>query len=94
VKIPRSETESSSQLEYSHERTRRVILWDERRDRQLMISKIIRGADVHPVVLEALSDLYSVKLCGQCSIAVVAADSQSDDVGIRVIRDLKAKDSR
>jgi DNA-binding NtrC family response regulator len=54
-----------------------------------MISQIIRDAGANPVILEALSDLSGVKLRRQCCVAVVAADSQSDDVCIRVIRDLK-----
>jgi two-component system response regulator PilR (NtrC family) len=88
---PRSESPEPFSAEYSYESTNRVLLWDERCDRRQKISEVIRDADANPVVLEALSELRDVKLCGQCCVAVVATDSRSDDVGIRVIQDLKVK---
>jgi two-component system response regulator PilR (NtrC family) len=90
VRIQRSESESQSHFEYSQKTPSRILLWNERGDRRQMIGEIIRDAGANSVVLEALSDLRGVKLCRQCFVAVVGADSQSDDVCIEVIRALKA----
>jgi DNA-binding NtrC family response regulator len=68
-----------------------VILWAETCDLRQKTSKIIRDAGAQPVPIEGLFDLSGVKSCGQCCVAVTVTGCQSDDVGIRVIRELKAK---
>jgi DNA-binding NtrC family response regulator len=69
----------------------RVILWGETCDLRQKTSKIIEDAHAQSVAVEGLFDLSSVKFCRQCCVAVAVTGSHSDDVGIRVIRELKAK---
>jgi two-component system, NtrC family, response regulator PilR len=69
----------------------RVILWGETCDLREKTSKIVRDADVQSIAVEGLFDLSGVKFCRQCCVAVAVTDSRLDDVGLRVIRELKAK---
>jgi DNA-binding NtrC family response regulator len=78
-------------LECLPRQTYRVVLWDESCDRRQMTSKIIRDAGAQPVVIETFSDLRDAGFSEQCCVAIVAADSQSEDVGVRLIRDLTAE---
>lgn len=48
--------------------------------------------DAQPSVIEELCDLECSKACGQSRVAVAVANSASDDVVIRVIQELKAKE--
>jgi DNA-binding NtrC family response regulator len=91
VKIRGSKTDDTSHFEPPHESTYRVVLWDASCDRRRVIIKVIKELGAEPVVLETLSDLQNAKLCEKCSVGVVASDYQSDDLGIRVVRDLKGK---
>jgi len=84
----RSDAESTG---FAPDPPSRVILWGETCDLRQKTSKIIEDAHAQSVAVEGLFDLHSVKFCRQCCVAVAVTGSQSDDVGIRVIRELKAK---
>ena len=88
----RPEVKDPSPLEHEQKRTHRVILWDRHHHRRQTICEIVRGADALPSVIEELCDLQSSEICRQSRVAVAVANSESDDVVIRVIQDLKTKE--
>lgn len=69
----------------------RVILWDEHRDRQREVGKIINNAGAQPVVIGDFSDLRLIEFSAKCFVAVVNTGAMAGGAGMQVIRDLKAK---
>jgi DNA-binding NtrC family response regulator len=94
VQDPDPEAGGFGRFDCSHENHCRVILWDERQNVWLKISKIISNAGAQPVLVEELSDLRPVECCGECCVAVAVTGRIPDGVGMQAIRDLKAKGFR
>jgi DNA-binding NtrC family response regulator len=69
----------------------RVILWDESQNVRQKIDQIIRNARGLPVLVERFSDLQLVQCCADCCVAVVVTGRIPAGVGLRLIRDLRAR---
>jgi DNA-binding NtrC family response regulator len=75
----------------SEETPCRVILWDESHKVRQKIGKILSNAKGQPVLVERLSDLQLVQCGAEFCVAVVVTGRIPAGVGMRVIRDLRAK---
>jgi transcriptional regulator with PAS, ATPase and Fis domain len=68
-----------------------VILWDERRQREQEISKLISSTGFLPVAIEDSCDPHLIEFSTNCFIAVVNTGPTAAGVGMQLIGDLKAK---
>jgi len=67
------------------------MLWDENRQRQQEVSKIIESAGLQPIPIEDSSDCFRIEFSAKCCIAAVTTGPAASGVGMRIIADLKAK---
>jgi two-component system, NtrC family, response regulator PilR len=68
-----------------------VVLWDESRDREHEISRIINKAGIQTVAVTDFSELQPIEFSAKCFVAVASTGSMAGGAGMQVIRDLKAQ---
>lgn len=68
-----------------------VVLWDECRDREHEISRVIKNAGIQTVVVADFSELQLIEFSAKCFIAVASTGAMAVGAGMQVIRDLKAQ---
>ena len=68
-----------------------VVLWDECRDREREISRVIENAGIQTAVVADFSELQLIEFSPKCFVAVASTGAMPVGAGIQVIRDLKAQ---
>ena len=94
MKDPHSESDRFREFGSAPKSERIVLLWDECRDRQQEISKIINCTGAQPVACGDFSDRRLIDLSANCFVAVASTGAMAGGAGMHVIRDLRAKGFR
>jgi DNA-binding NtrC family response regulator len=91
VKDTDSENDRFRPIGWVPESAQRVLLWDEHRDQQQVISKVINSTGAQPLVIGDFSDLRLIDFSAKCFVAVASTGAMAGGAGMQLIRDLKAK---